>query len=551
MSEGALVVPRGAPAPTALRGLKAASALPQLPPISPQLLRRAAPLAAVAALLALAVLGWSWLSPAPRAPLFPGLSDADKAEVSQTLQAAGFDVELDGATGAVTVPRTDLQRARIALAAQGLPKAVPGGYDLLGELPLGASRSIERARLKQAQEGELARAVEGMAGVASARVLLGLPDQTPFLRDAAGPSASVFVTLQPGRALGDGQVRAIQHLVASSVPGLAAEHVSVVDGAGQLLSGDGDGGPLGESARELAHRQRLERLYRERVISLLTPVVGQGNFSTQVNLDLDFTRAEATSERYSPGALRSEATTSRQDGTPAPRGIPGALSNLAPPPPTTSATPPASLQSGAALPPAQQGPTNSETSATRNFELGRDVSVRREPVGGVRKLAVAVVIRADAAKSADPAMLRDLVSASLGADQRRGDVVTVVRAPFSPPAAEAEVPLWRQLVDAHAGKAVALIAVLGAAAILRPKLRRRQTQPAAAAPDELPAPADSTGGDQAETAAAQLPGSEATALLTSANSYDAKIEAIRRFASDDPARATAVLKQLLTEGVPA
>ena len=170
-----------------------------------------------------------------RATVFPGLGDADKAAIVDALKIGGFDVTVDRDTGEVKVPANALYRARMALAAAGLPKAVPGGYDLLANMPLGASRALERARLKQADEGELARAIGGVGGVASARVLLALPDPSPFVRDSVPPSASVFVTLLPGRALGDAQVRAVQHLVASSVPGLPPERVSVVDGAGAAV----------------------------------------------------------------------------------------------------------------------------------------------------------------------------------------------------------------------------------------------------------------------------------------------------------------------------
>lgn len=269
--------------------------------------RRALPLLLGLLLLGVLVAGALSLRGGDRAILLPGLGDADKAAAMDALKIQGFDVGVDRETGNVTVPSDALYRARMALAAAGLPKAVPGGYDLLSNMPLGASRALERARLKQADEGELARAIEEVGEVRSARVLLALPDPSPFVRDTVPPGASVFVTLSPGRALGEAQVRAIQHLVASSVPGLSPERVSVVDGAGTLLSAEADDGELGVSSRQIAYQTKLERAYRDRIATLLGPVLGAGNFSAQVHADLDFTEQQATTESFTPGGSRSRS----------------------------------------------------------------------------------------------------------------------------------------------------------------------------------------------------------------------------------------------------
>jgi len=553
--------------------------------ISPELLRRAKPLLfAVAGGLVL-LLAWSWLSAPVRVSVFPGLSDADKAAVSQALEAGGFDVTVDSGTGAVEVPTSDLHRARMALAAQGLPKAVPGGYDLLGDMPLGASRALERARLKQAQEGELARAVEGMGGVRTARIMLALPDPSPFVREKSDPSASVFVALQSGRALGEAQVRAIQHLVAASTPGLSTDRVSVVDGSGQLLSLDAEGGDLGETARELAYRARMERLYRERAVALLTPVLGPGNFTAQVNLDLDFTRSEATSERYAPdnSALRSEAQSNRQDATPQPRGIPGALSNVAPPAAQVAAGPnPATAATDGPVPPTATA-TNTESSVTRNFEVGREVSVRKAPVGVVRKMTIAVIVRSGAASQIDTKALQSLVGAALGFDQSRGDVVTVIRQTFVTEDPAVELPWWRKLLEAHLGKLIALIGVIALALLARPLLRGPKAEKPARALEPVSAETGSATGNEpangqalanaaeplalpatdtetapgeidaelaARLAAARSRPSAAAEILSAANSYDDKVAAIRLFVADDTARASSVMKRLLVQKKP-
>lgn len=534
-------------------------------------IRRAMPL--LAGLLALAALAFGIMAfrTPPRAQLFPGLADADKGAIVDALHAGGFDVRVDSSTGAVEVPADDLYRARMALAQAGLPKAVPGGYDLLSNMPLGASRALERARLKQAQEGELARAVEAIGGVQSARVMIALPESSPFVRDEAPTTASVFVSLRSGRALGDAQVRAIQHLVASSIPGLSSERVSVVDGAGALLSADPEDGDLGASQRQLAYAARLERGYRDRIAALLGPVLGAGNFSAQVHADVDFTEQQATKESYAPGnsAVRSEVTSNRSDTSAPARGIPGAISNIAPPAPTVGSAPPSPAPGSAPA-----NPVSTESASTRNFEVGKEVAVTRMPVGGVRRLAVAVVVRAaPSAGGAAPdlATLQRLVAAAVGLDTKRGDVVSIVREPFVVTPLDAGQPLWRTIVDDHSGHLVALIAILAAVLVARPLLRRAAPKPAiveATARDSIvggvPAPLALEDAEAARQARAEQAERErldaeaeaelararkpsATDILSNANTYDDKVAAIRLFVAEDPARATAVFKQMLRD----
>ena len=541
-------------------------------------IRRALPLIAVLGVAALALIVVLWLREPPRATLMPGLADADKAAVVAALGAAGVDVAINRDTGAIEVPQDDVHRARMLLAEAGLPKAVPGGYDLLADMPLGVSRVLERARMKQAQEGELARSIESIGGIAAARVMLAVADPTPFVRDTAQPAASVFVRLQPGRALGEAQVRAIMQLVASSVPGMAIDRVAVVDGGGQLLSPDNAGGELGESSRQLAHKARMERALLARVAALLTPVLGAENYAAQVNLELDFTAAEQTSERYSPAtsALRSEQGTARSESSATARGVPGALSNIAPPTPQVTATPASGAPAAGSTPatPAPPVAPNSDTSFTRNYEVGRDVSVTRPAIGQVRRLTVAVVVRdaapiAGGSSAPSPATLQRLVATAVGLDARRGDVVSVVRQPFAAIPTPAEAPAWRAAIDDHAGHAVMFVAIIAALIAARSLLRRaRPTTPPtvaqlapSATPAELPPPARGEPSDAPaldappptdpdlldQIARARPKISNAAEILSAANTYDDKIAAIRIFVGEDAARASSVLKQLLRQ----
>ncbi|WP_353217288.1 flagellar basal-body MS-ring/collar protein FliF, partial [Sandarakinorhabdus sp.] len=336
---------------------------------------------AVLAALALAVMA---LRTPDWRPLWPGLSDADAAAVTQALAAANFDHRVNADTGTVEVAAGDVARARILLAGQGLPKssaaAAGSGLD---NMPLGASRSVEAARLKASLERELAASVEAIDGVKAARVHVATPEPSVFIRDRAAPSASVFITLAPGRSLSESQVRAVIWLVATSVPGLAGDRVSVVDQSGSLLSAgvSGDG-------QQLAYQQRLEGLVRERLMKLLTPMLGPGRFTAEVAADVDFSQNEAASERFQPqGTVRSEQTSRNMESAPPPAaGIPGALTNTVPQAAQVTGNPPPA-GAAATAPPA----TTAETAA-RNYEIGKDISVTRAGAPRVKRLSVAVVV---------------------------------------------------------------------------------------------------------------------------------------------------------------
>ena len=286
-------------------------------------------------LLAVVAVGALWLglrTPDYRVVL-PALADSDKAAVLAALKTGNIPAQVDPATGAVEVSENQVAAARILLAGQGLPKAAASGYDLPGSLPLGTSRAVETARLKQAQETELAASIMAIDGVENAAVHLASGEVSVFIRDRAAPSAAVFVKLASGRVLSDAQVRAIGHLVASSIAGLATDQVSIVDQSGRLLSGDPTSGLLGEDMRQLEYQARVETQYRQRVLALLTPMLGDGNFSAAVSADLDFSENAVTHESYDKdGVIRSEQGSSATDpALPPARGIPGALSNTVPP----------------------------------------------------------------------------------------------------------------------------------------------------------------------------------------------------------------------------
>jgi flagellar M-ring protein FliF len=483
--------------------------------------RRSLP--ALAVLFVLVVAGALWLalrSPDYR-PVFASLGEADKAAVLTALQTGNFKAHVDADTGAVEVPAADVAGARIMLAGQGLPKAAASGLDVLGAMPLGSSRAVETARLKSAEEGELAASIMAIDGVDHASVHLAAGEQSVFVRDTAAPTASVFVRLAAGRSLSDAQVRAIVHLVAASVAGLSPDRVSVIDQSGALLSGDATG-PLGDSARQLAYQVSVEDGLRRRVVALLTPILGSGNFSTQVAADLDFSVNEATRESFDKdGVMRSDQSSSATEAGQQPaRGIPGALSNTVPPAAQASSSPPA-----AAATPTASG-MRSE-SYVRGYEVGKAVSVTRAPVGAVRRVSVAIVVRDSALgatkdQAAQVALLTGLVRSAVGFDARRGDVVTVAGRAFAPTPGEAVAKWWELPLVAIGVEALA--ALSGVALLIFGVVRPLVRQPVAEPQRFIEAP-------------------EIVELSTV--DYTQKLAETKRLVGQDVGRASAVVRQLM------
>ncbi len=497
---------------------------------NPLLARAAWPIAGVS-VATLGLLGWLLLAPPQRAPLFAQLPEADKAAVVTALEEAGMAVALDPRTGTVLLPETDHARARMLLAAQGLPKAAPGGAELMTDMPLGTSRAIESARLKSAEERELARSIESLDGVQAARVIIAQPEPSPFVRDKAPVTASVTVTLAAGRALSEAQSRAIIHLVAGAVPGLSPDNVAIADQLGRLLAGEPGAGRMQGEDRRLKLQAEMEARARQAILDLLGPVVGRQNVTAQVAVDLDFARREAANERYQPeGVLRSEQVSRANSTEPRAIGIPGALTNTVPAAATVTAAPPPAA-----------GPTEQTTgseSATRNYELGRSVEVSSVTGGQVRRLTAAVAIRAEAlgppaGRAKRLADIRALVEGAVGYDQARGDRIAVSANAFAP-AEETQVPIWREPVVVESSKwlAAALVAIALLLLVIRPLVRRftaeleeARAQQARAIPI-VPAP--------------PLPLPD----------YSQKLAEARLLAATDSARATAVARRLLAEPRP-
>lgn len=544
-----IAVPTGSPGSAALGQLKGMLAQPAVTKSLPALFMLG--LAGIAALI------WMTVSAPPSRELFQGLPDSDKAAVSEALQSAGIAHELDRATGGLTVSEEDYHQARMLLAAQGLPKAAPDGNEMIGSLPLGSSRAVETERLRSAREMDLARTIEAMDSVQTARVHLALEQPSAFLRDRAKPAASVMLTLASGRALSDSQVQAIVHLVASSVPGMSPDGVSVADQNGRLLSSAGGNGASGETERQVEIQAKIEERYRRSIDTLLTPILGAGNFTAQVHADVDFSETQATREGYPKEAstLRAEEGAMTLDAAQgAAGGIPGALANQAPPAAQVAAAP------GQTVTPTVPGAPETAAAGqkrnenySRNYAVGREVSVTRQQTGSVKRLSVAVALKnPDGAKprsAQEIAALENLVKGAVGYDQGRGDVVALSARAFAP--VEAPVEAWHETpwIWTVARHLTALLVVALVVFGLGKPLLKRTGAALARRAEEQAAKRSSVGGEIAAAVADQAradPNVQVTLeMIEGARSYETRAALIRSFVRQDPSRAALVVRDLI------
>ncbi|MFC3652659.1 flagellar basal-body MS-ring/collar protein FliF [Dyella humi] len=427
--------------------------------------------------------------------LYAGLDPKDAAAVTQALQTSNTPFRLGADGASISVPADVLADTRLKLASQGLPQGSTAGATMpQSDSPFGMSDLAESTHYREMLETDLGNTIAGLQFVRAARVHLALPKPSAFIRDNHAASASVLLTLYPGRQLDGSQVQAIVHLVSSSVPDLDPSQVSIVDQQGSLLTvSDPDSpGAVGDAHMRLV--TRMENSYTQRIETLLTPLVGAGRVRAQVDVSLDFSQTEKASESYDGDkpVLRSEQTSSEQKNDGAAGEIAGALSNQ---PPNIVAQPTAAkpnagtpaAANAAASNTAKATPTDTSSTATRNYEVGRTISHVNNPAGKLTRLTVAVVVdnkpATDGKGKSIPLTeqelqhLTDLTKNVVGYDQQRGDNVTVINEAFSSdspvdvtPVAQ---PFWLRpgMLDLIKQGAGILIALLIAFGLLRPLLK--------------------------------------------------------------------------------
>ena len=524
--------------------------------------------------LAVAVVGlgaYLWFQQPSRTTLYAGLPEAEKSRVLEALTNAGVSVTLDPVTGDVLVPTQNYHSSRMTLAAQGLPATAATGYEQLDSIQMGSSRSVEAARLKQSQEIELARSISEIDMVLSARVHLALPDKEVFVRQQAEPTASVFLQLARGRSLGRSKVDAITHLVSASIPNLSKENVSVVDQNGNLLSSSNGSVEARLSDAQLEHRIRLEDIYRNRVKSLLTPIVGAGNINAQINLDIDFTRSEITEEVVDPNgnALRSEQNSSDKTMAAEAKGIPGAVANAPPAP--------ADLNTARSAGGGEGGELRSQsTSEVKNYEVSRTVSSTVNPTNIIRKINAAVLVRERTIMDPETGLpttqkmtegellqIEKLVADAVGIDKERGDSLTVSSAPFMDELTDAvtlqwfEKPYMRSIINQAGFVLILAIVILG---VVRPLLNRVLIPVLVPGMSGTSESEDDIDIDQIEVAEgesledikAKLKPKKASIsaeMLDTANTYDDKVAVIRMIVSDEAGRVSNVFKSMMSRDI--
>ena len=512
-------------------------------------------MAGAALLLAVLVGGWLWTRDPPYALLFAIQDEKDGGQIMAALAQQNIPYRFSDGGRSILVPQAVVHDTRLRLASQGLPKGGLVGFELMETQKLGVSQFAEQINYQRALEGELARSVQSLAAVRGARVHLAIPKQSAFLRDDQKTSASVLVSLHPGRTLEPVQVAGIINLVASSVPQLSPLNVSVIDQEGKLISQQRD--PSRDAGLDPTQRKfvrEVEADYGRRIEAILAPVVGQNNVRAQVAADLDFSQTDQVAETYKPNptpetAIRSQQTAEVGSGSPPATGIPGALSNQPPVPATAPLTQPAP-NAGAGAGAGASGAQNFTKNATINYEVDKTVRHTRGVPGTVRRLSVAVVVnhKKDPGKpkpvpltAAELQQITDLAREAMGFSKERGDTLNVANAPFTPAEKEvvADAPFYenQKLISVLFELAKYLL-IAGAAfwlwtRLLKPVLEKlMEPGPPRLAPEKSEFEVGADG------------------LLHRHRGYDEKLTDARELAKKDPRAVANIIKEWVDGGEP-
>ena len=518
--------------------------------------------------------------------LYSSVSESEKSRIIDSLKNMGVEVQLDPVTGEILVPTDLYHQARISLAAQGLPEYGGNSSESIDNLPLGISRSVEGLKLRQAQEAELAKSITEISSIQSSRVHLALPEKSVFVRDQTPPTASVFVSLKNGRKLDQTQVLAITNLVSSSISGMSPSNVSIIDQYGNLLSNAPDDPDQMLADGQLEYRMRLENIYRMRIQSLVTPIVGANNVNAQVNLEIDFTRKEISQEIVDPDttATLSEQNslnvTAKKDAV----GIPGAISNE---PPQEAAVTQDQNQAGLASNVGKETTDQFETKSStelKNYEISKKFETVKNPSNLITRIDAALLVRDK--KIVDPdtnevtyqpisqevkVELENLIKSALGIKPERGDTLTIASQPFVDEfegfiISWYETPWFRSMVEK-----TLLVLLIGVVAlgVVRPMLNKILVPTASTnSVMELYAEAETMAEVAAkratETAAVEVDEGESldeikaklkpkkrggisADLLDTANTYDDKVALVRMIVTDEAGRVANVFKQMMRE----
>ncbi len=534
--------------------------------------------AGIALFVAIGIIGLVMGRQAEWRVLYANLADKDGGAIVAQLSQMNVPYKHADGGGAILVPADKVHDTRLRLASLGLPKGSVSGFEMMESNRFGMTQFQERLTFQRGLEGELTRSIQALSSVQSARVHLALPNQNGFFREQQKPSASVLVSLNPGRGLDRAQLAGIVHLVASSVPEMNPAAVSVLDDTGKLLSAPADG-PNGVAgggdAQQLQYVQQLEQLYSRRILDILEPVVGRQNVKAQVTAEVDFSQTESTSESHKPNqapdatAVRSQQTveSSNGGGTPAATGVPGATSNQ-PPGPSTAPV------NGAAQTPAAAGQTGAQGSGAGaskresiiNYEVDKTIRVVKGGTGVVKRLSAAVVVNHqsntdDKGKTTVTPLTEQqiekmtaLVRETIGFNKDRGDSVNLMNAPFAmEKVVVADLPLWKQAEVQDLARSFAwpigtlLFGALVLMGVIRPALK------ALAQPVTVSAVSDNQidAVISEEPDRPQLPPPAKAAEPAAATAGQLALEDARKLTRDNPAAVANIVKTWMNGETPA
>jgi len=531
-------------------------------------------LVAIAALIAVVVGGTLWLKQGDYRVLFSNLGEKDGGAIIAALEQQNIPHRFQESSGAILVPSARVHEVRLKLAQQGLPRGGSVGFEIMENPKFGLSQFAEQVNYQRALEGELSRTIGSIGAVQAARVHLAIPKASVFVREEQKPTASVLLTLYPGRALDAGQVAGITHLVASSVPQLPAGNVTVLDQSGALLSQLKGKSEAGLDAAQIKYVREVEESIIKRIGEILKPLLGEDNFKVQIAADIDFSQTEQTAETYKPNnkpdstSIRSQQTSESANVNAPAGGVPGALTNQPPVPATAPLTAPAVggvapqpsaartgnepgrvEAAGVTAPlPAVGQPISTAKNATINYEVDKTIRHTKQAMGSIRRLSAAVVVnhRKEPGKTttkplADTEMkqINELVREAMGFSKDRGDTLSVANSPFTvSDKSDSGIPIWKDPEIRSSGlEFIKYLAVILIAAYLWFKVvfpLLKSMFPPGPSPEELAAAA-------AARNAAMFGEAEGEAQVE-LNNYSAKIQKARDIAQKDPKAVANIVK---------
>jgi flagellar M-ring protein FliF len=501
------------------------------------------------------VVFWLWSQQPDYRVLFSNYSDKDGGAIVAALEKLNVPYKFSDSGAAIMVPAAQVHQVRLKLAADGLPKGGNIGFELLENQKFGVSQFVEQVNFQRGLEGELERSIQSIAAVDVARIHLAIPKPSVFVRDQQKPTASVLLNLRPGRTLDAQQVSAVVHLVASSVPNLPTANVTVVDQNGNLLSDTTKKlGAKNLDPEQLKYVDEIQQSIVKRVESIISPIVGLKNVRAEASAEIDFSVQEQAAETYKPNqqpdaaAVRSMQSNETQSVNGDTAGIPGALSNQPPPAATAPITTEGATDANG-QPVANAAPINSEKNLTTNYEVDKTVSYRQQPMGGIKRLNVAVVVNNmpvidkktgkvtyRALTAGEKTQINDLAMQAMGFNRERGDSLTIVNTPFAgePEEVLPAIPLWEnpRVIENVKDVLRFLVGVIALFIIYRKVLKpllNKLTAPKVVATNQSEAPDTVVNISEDGTVSLSKP------------AYEQKIETAKQIAKDNPRMVASVV----------